>query len=1642
MPEESSSAGPPARRTRRALGTLASLGGLAAVLAVLLTSDRVGLWAANAVLGRIHPGPGARIAAAGFRGDWIRGFDLLDVRIERADSVLAQSDTLRVRYSLPGLAGRTLDIAAITVSNASVDLGALVPQRAEPAPPDTATPRGPSRGVWRWHPIQVGELTLSDCRIARGRFVADRWVPASAEHIVLDARGIRLRREGIACAVDRIGAVLASEAAGSLPCSLDASGALGGGRLRLDRIRIATGRTAVTARGDVPVGFAGPPDDAAAGRTSIALRASPAVLADLAPYVPALSAEGEAEIDVALEGPRADRLSGSAALRVRGARPFGRRIESAHLDARFTDGRADVALAADIDGVGLEVDGWVRPLGGDAGEAGYELAGRVTSLPDRVAGAAWWRGVRGPEGSEMRFEVAGRGFSLDEAAARARVALIAPGGGAANDATPPRGEATVTLAARRLDAGVAWADEEGGSFRAIGHLVLVDTLSYAVESAEFDDLDLSRIGLTTSPARLSGVVTLRGRGFSGEGRRLDADVALRESSWGAARLDSASLRAHLAGNRLALSGDGSVDGAALRVDTLIAALGPEPAIDQARIRFSRLDLSDLTGSAALACSLTGDATLRGRLHARRADGTTAPIADALRGARGIEASGRLRLDGSRWGGAAVDGADVRFEISRGTIALDGGLAALGPAAEGTATATRLNATFSGRAAGFGSDSLRADFRASLDSSLVQSLRIRRGDIEGTLDRGALRLEAVVDVDSASATIAASGEPFARPRRFEARGEVRATGLAPLAARPDLRIHGAATFAAHASGSSLAELTGEATLAAAGRVGRVDVDTVAATLSVAGGVLSLDTLEVRSSAADARGSGRIAVGAAADSAGASGAPGASVHLAATLKDLAPAAELAGLDTLAVESGEAVVTLSGSLRDLAWDASGNLVGAAVGPARALRLGARTNGRSSRAGAPRRLLATVEAAGAAYGGFVADSVSATVEISGKTTDVSAVAAAGNGQGVSVRARILSEPDSLTVQIDSLALAAPRGAWRLDEPASLLFAKGRFSVERLSIRSGNGGLEVHGTIDRRGTQDFHARLDSLYLDGLAAFKGRRGLGGRASARLDVTGDAAAAMADGRLDMTIESDGRAVARLAAALSADPLRSDLEARFVAPGGESLAVDGTLPVVLALAIPDTGAPGPILKSAAEAFDLRVRSSDFPLESLAPLLDPSTITLLRGRLDVDARIAAPRADSLGRGSVAVSGAAVRLPSLGVEYTDIEIAAALSGSRIDLTRASARSGDGSLSARGSLTLNGTSAPTYEVDLDLDRYAAISARDVKATLSGKMRVSGRGDSLTVRGTVEPSAVEYFVVASGGARDVVLTPEDYRMLEETFGPSVLRRRLTRSPGVFDKADIDLTARCERNLWVRMRRDPRLAAELSGTIRVVKAPGDSLRLEGTLEPVRGRGFVEQLGRRFDITGGEVVLNGDPMATDLNVKTEYKVTPWDDTGRGEIVVSMDVRGTLDKMNLSFTSDPALEQSEILSLIATGSTGQSSSQATSTERRDQAAGTAAQIGMTGMTGAVEELAEESIGLDVVQIRQDGLRGATLVAGTYVSPPLYLGFRQPVFFDSGKNDNDEDEETIEFELEYAMSRWLAINLQGGGSNFKGFFRGKLGY
>jgi translocation and assembly module TamB len=380
-----------------------------------------------------------------------------------------------------------------------------------------------------------------------------------------------------------------------------------------------------------------------------------------------------------------------------------------------------------------------------------------------------------------------------------------------------------------------------------------------------------------------------------------------------------------------------------------------------------------------------------------------------------------------------------------------------------------------------------------------------------------------------------------------------------------------------------------------------------------------------------------------------------------------------------------------------------------------------------------------------------------------------------------------------------------------------------------------------------------------------------------------------------------------------------------------------------------------------------------------------------------------------------------------------------RVDALRA--RSGSGTAELQGVVGLSGLAPTTLDLSARLDRFLVSNAPPVTAVVSGDVVLRGTLEEPWLEGRLNPEGTTINlddVSTEGSAQEVQLTAADYEMLEDYFGYSgdaesdvTLTQRLA-------PFGLRLSVSFDQDVFVTRFPQPRVSLECSGDLELDKEPGGPLRVVGTVTVLPERSYVRQFGRRFAIEEGTLTLDGEPADYAVDAQAQWELPSHSDPDQPEVVVNLDVSATAERTDLTLSSDPPMDESEIVSYLATGQAQGILASG------DQAS--AANIGVATATGAVagalESFAADRIALDVVEIAVDPVRGTTLVAGRYVSPDVYLGFRQPVSFGDDGDRNRTDAQLTEVELEYRWFRWLTLNLQTSASELRFYLRSRHDY
>ncbi len=1608
--------------------------GLAGILLVALQVDAVGGAVLRAGLTVLSP-EGVDVEVGRVSGSWVRGLELSAIRVEdRARASRITIDSLALTYRIaswrPGRV--TLDSAEVVGASVALDdLGLL--QAAGEYNPDTASEveaDDPSQG-WT---LRVGTLRLRAGAL-RARSGADEPFLVDSASARLDSLVLGPGRATASWLVD------ATFSPAGHPASwgrMEARGLLTPTEVRVDTLTVRSpeSRVAGWARVSRRVALSRP------GGLTWSLEATPLGLADLqglvtvpgvlagdsitlrstawdrgdsaAIHVEARSSAGAAADATLSWGREDDAWRGRAEARVEGLRParyLGETAPAGPVEAwaegdgilRFAEGaveRGSLQARWHVSGPEISVAGRATALR-ERDPGGHRDSLHVELEPSRWDRVALSRGLASTRLSEGRLVWNARLEAAEGGLVAGRGTVSGIGG-----PEPIRHEASLTLrdllepySGSRLDGtvgvgGIGDPTEDGS----------------AEARVRLGSSRLGRMSLDTAEAVVTwqeGVTTSRGS-LSGDAGAVDWEAEIQVSpSTGELRLSTL----HFDDLRLAPDSapwvpdrlSGSLDGRASWSGPLLRAWDPEAWTAALRFR---------TGSLALSTVAAGSLDGEVRYDSGRVESATRILlADS--------ASVDLFVDGTVLDTVALTIRRGRFQgLSPAAFGSDGPGAALGGTLVGDYR--RLP----GGGAGEGS------LDVALEPSRLAGDTVRGGTVAIALSPQ--RVHGAFRGEMAGGYLTAS---FAR-------------ALKPVSAEPRLRVDVAADLpdagallgtqsGEHAGVSGRASLEEGADGARSVRVDvaqaagwGVTVDTLVVRATTRSRLLVVDTLYLASTALEARGSGSVPL-ALLGSLDAGEVPsGASPGVGSFLLD----AVLPDSGVVVVpSSGDRWVGRGGSLRlsgecqerDCVLDGSGEIDGLlrgrwGVGPS-TVTLGGTLSTDPERT----ELNAALALGDLRVGSAVIRRLDAVASYDGADYRVSLDAAADRDRTASATVQVAPRPGETRVILDSAAFRGTQEHWSLTESTSLRLGPGGVELGLLDLSSAQGRVRIQG-VWGDAERDLVMDIDSLAVGPIADLFGAPELGGVMGARIELV--------DGVGDRGLVFEGSLAASLTRA--GRPLHTvSMEARS---DQGALRVDGSVSertgpprVTLAGSVPVPGSEG-----GAWALDLT--GDSVPLGWLDAYLPESAVRRASGAMKARLSVRGPKEAPLLAGPLEVRDAAFELPWAGLAITGVHLVASGDGRQLRVDTLTARSGGrGHGFAHGTVALQGPGEPVaLDLALETQDFLATNTHWLRTVVTGQGTLSGtsRFPRLTAQADVVEGELWLDDTAGNGLDDVVLSDEDWAVLEERFGvpgpseqdPSALLPR-----GL--AMDLDLSL--ERDTWLRQELNPRMAIQFTGDVRVTREEGERLIMNGRLEGIPGRSYFGQFSTRFALEEGTIQLVGPLEDTRLDFTSSHRVP-----SRGgyaeDVIIRMGVAGQVGDLELTLSSEPAMDPTDIVSYLATGRTA---SEAFSGGGGVEAA---AEMGMGlvahELSSVVRRYARNGVGLDVVEIRQEGLQGASLVAGKYVTPRLFIGFRQPVSFSREEGGPG----VTEADVEWRAVDWLIANLQAGGAGYRLILEGSRGY
>jgi len=358
---------------------------------------------------------------------------------------------------------------------------------------------------------------------------------------------------------------------------------------------------------------------------------------------------------------------------------------------------------------------------------------------------------------------------------------------------------------------------------------------------------------------------------------------------------------------------------------------------------------------------------------------------------------------------------------------------------------------------------------------------------------------------------------------------------------------------------------------------------------------------------------------------------------------------------------------------------------------------------------------------------------------------------------------------------------------------------------------------------------------------------------------------------------------------------------------------------------------------------------------------------GPIAVAADFGGTLAEPTLNGVMRANGLRYENESFGTVISNIMLEGRFTQSRLDIPSFSGKAGSGSITGRGTVSLDAAQGYPLSLAVTLDKAQLARSDALGATVSGTLAVTNsKADGALIKGDLRIPNARYEIVRQGTAEVAEL--EGVRRKGQK---GVITAATTTPPP--SRWRLDIRIRADNQIFVS---GMGLEAEWATSMRVTGTATKPI-VVGKLSVVRGT--YSFAGRRFDLDdSGEIRFNGDLMNPDLNISASTTVE-----GVSAII---NIGGTAQRPQITFTSTPTLPQDEILSRLLFGSSVTSLSPTQAIQLA------AALNSLRGSGGGLNPLGKlrSAVGIDRLRVLgedKNAGRGTSLAAGKYISNNIYV-------------------------------------------------------
>lgn len=528
--------------------------------------------------------------------------------------------------------------------------------------------------------------------------------------------------------------------------------------------------------------------------------------------------------------------------------------------------------------------------------------------------------------------------------------------------------------------------------------------------------------------------------------------------------------------------------------------------------------------------------------------------------------------------------------------------------------------------------------------------------------------------------------------------------------------------------------------------------------------------------------------------------------------------------------------------------------------------------------------------YGPTAIAKARAKIDYRGGKGTAQLVANGSNGVPFNIAANAQLSPNLWLVALEGNAAGVN---FRTANPARIVIGDGGYTLAPTRVEFDRGTLRLAGKYGNGLTAQM--RLDRLDLVIANAFVPGLEIGGVATGSVDITMPPGGGTPDAQALITINN----FTRSSISTVSTPVDITLKGVLQANGADVRALvkrGGTAIGRMVATMRPLGAGGSWTTRLAHAplsGGIRYNGPAAVLFSLSGLANQHLTGPIAVAADFSGQLSAPRVNGLVR----ADNLTYENETYGTRLTNMAVQGRFTNDRFELTNLSARAGDGSLKAQGSVGLAADSGFPIDVTATFDHAQLARGESLAATTTGTLKVHHDKSGGTITGDLSIPEARYQIVRQGSAEVPAL--EGVRRKGQPLQTEA-EKEAAAPIGLFR---LNIRVHADNQLFVSgMGLDSEWGADL-------RVRGTSAAPQVTGEAKVVRGTFSFAGKRFTLDRGIVHFEGGAISDPtLDISASTTVN--------DIEAVINITGTGQHPQIEFTSTPALPQDEVLSRLLFG------------------------------------------------------------------------------------------------------------------------------